>query len=318
MDVLVSIICITYNQEKYIKQAIDSFLMQKTDFDYEIIIGEDCSIDSTKKIIEEYVKKYPQKIKLITSDNNVGFMKNLKRVFEVAKGDYIAICEGDDYWTDEYKLQKQISYMRNHTDCSLCFHNAEILNDINNKIIGSIKNEKENKIYNASEVIDGKGGFIPTQSIVIKKDVIKKLPKWYWTSSVGDYPLQVIASLNGYVYYINENMSIYRTNINTAWTAKYEKSQNNKIIMKNSQGMVDIMNNISTYTYGKYSEEINRVKIPHEINICVLNGNIRGIRRYKNTEYYSKLSKKEKVKMYIKALNPNIYSKIVNIIKMVG
>ena len=107
---LVSIASITYNHEKFIAQAIDSFLMQETDFDFEIIIGEDCSTDDTLKIIKEYKAKYPDIIKLITSESNVGMMTNFIRTLEACSGKYIALCEGDDYWTDTLKLQKQVNF----------------------------------------------------------------------------------------------------------------------------------------------------------------------------------------------------------------
>ncbi|WP_298741187.1 glycosyltransferase [uncultured Chitinophaga sp.] len=119
---LVSITCITYNHEKYIAQAIEGFLMQETSFPYEIIIGEDCSTDNTRKVIGEYVKQYPGLITLITSDENVGARKNGIRVRNAARGKYIAICEGDDYWTDPHKLQKQVDFLEAHPDYVLCYH----------------------------------------------------------------------------------------------------------------------------------------------------------------------------------------------------
>lgn len=105
---LVSVCTITYNHEQYINEAIESFLMQETDFPFEIVIGEDCSTDSTRVIIDEYVAKYPNIIRLITSENNVGMQENGARTILSCIGEYIAFCEGDDYWTDKKKLQIQI------------------------------------------------------------------------------------------------------------------------------------------------------------------------------------------------------------------
>jgi glycosyltransferase involved in cell wall biosynthesis len=119
---LVSITCITYNHEKYIAQAIDGFLMQETSFPYEIIIGEDCSTDNTREIIKRYCRQYPGLIKLVTSDSNVGARRNGIRIRNEAKGKYIAVCEGDDYWTDPHKLQKQVDFLEAHPDHVLCFH----------------------------------------------------------------------------------------------------------------------------------------------------------------------------------------------------
>ncbi len=125
---LVSICSITYNHAPYIRQCLDSMLMQQTDFDYEIIINDDCSTDGTTEIIKEYESKYPHIIKPIYHDENQ-YSKGVrgmfaKFVFPQAQGKYIAICEGDDYWTDPLKLQKQVDFLESHPDYSMCFHNA--------------------------------------------------------------------------------------------------------------------------------------------------------------------------------------------------
>ena len=120
--ITLSICCVTYNHEPYIAQAIEGFLMQKTNFKVEIIIGEDLSTDDTRQIIGAYVSKYPDRINLITSSQNVGGIKNLLRVIEAASGKYIAICDGDDYWTDPLKLQKQVDFLESSQDCIMCCH----------------------------------------------------------------------------------------------------------------------------------------------------------------------------------------------------
>ena len=117
-NIMVSICCITYNQEKYIKDAIEGFLMQKTNFLFEIIIHDDASTDKTADIIREYQQKYPDKIRTILQKENQykKGVRNSYTVFKEAKGKYIAFCEGDDYWIDENKLQKQVNYMEEHED----------------------------------------------------------------------------------------------------------------------------------------------------------------------------------------------------------
>ncbi len=122
---VVSVYTITYNHEKYIAESIDSFLIQETDFPFEIVIGEDCSTDGTRKIIEEYVEKYPNIIKLITSENNVGMQANGQRTMEACKGQYIATCEGDDYWTDKNKLQIQKDFLESNPEYIICYTDVE-------------------------------------------------------------------------------------------------------------------------------------------------------------------------------------------------
>lgn len=126
MKPLVSIVCITYNHEPYLRQALDGFLMQQTTFPLEIILAEDCSIDGTRAICEEYKAKYTDKIRYIRSDANVGAVENEKRAIKAAKGKYIALCEGDDCWTDPMKLQTQVDFMEAHPEYSVTFHRYKI------------------------------------------------------------------------------------------------------------------------------------------------------------------------------------------------
>lgn len=122
IDPVVSICCITYNHEPFIANAIEGFLMQKTVYPYEIIIGDDYSTDKTREIIESYAKHHPELIKIITSDRNVGVIANENRVLTEAKGKYIAFCEGDDFWTNASKLQKQVEFLEKHPEFSVSFH----------------------------------------------------------------------------------------------------------------------------------------------------------------------------------------------------
>lgn len=124
-QILVSIVCITYNHEPYLRQTLDSFLMQKTSFAYEIILAEDCSTDGTRKICEEYAAKYPDIIHYIYRDHNVGYNENEYEAMCAAKGKYIAYCEGDDYWTIPDKLQKQVDFLESHPEYSVCWHRCK-------------------------------------------------------------------------------------------------------------------------------------------------------------------------------------------------
>ncbi|HPD39860.1 MAG TPA: glycosyltransferase, partial [Mesotoga infera] len=121
---LVSVFMITYNHEKYIAQAIESALMQKTDFNYEIVIGEDCSTDRTREIVVDYANRYPEIIKPILHENNVGAKANSESVRKACIGKYVAILEGDDYWIDPLKLQKQVDFLESHPHFSVCFTRA--------------------------------------------------------------------------------------------------------------------------------------------------------------------------------------------------
>jgi len=134
-DPVVSVKMITYNHAPYIAQAIEGVLQQKTDFPFELLIGEDCSTDGTRDIVFEYQKQNPSIIRVITSDKNLGSRKNNLRTAKACRGKYIAYCEGDDYWQYPYKIQKQVEYMESHPECGLVLTDADIYYQKNNKIV---------------------------------------------------------------------------------------------------------------------------------------------------------------------------------------
>jgi len=128
-EITVSVCCITYNQEKYIAQTIEGFLLQKTDFQIEILIGEDYSTDNTRQIIQTYQNKHPKLIKILSGEKNAGGTKNLLNVLNNAKGRYLAFCDGDDFWTDAYKLQRQVDFLRDNQDFVACSHYSRVIDE---------------------------------------------------------------------------------------------------------------------------------------------------------------------------------------------
>ena len=152
---VVSICCITYNHEKYIEETIDSFLMQETDFPFEVVIGEDCSTDNTRKIVEKYKEMYPNIIKLIVSENNVGMQANGQRTMDACKGEYIAACEGDDYWMDAEKLQIQKDFLESNPEYIICYTDVEAFNEngiIQDYIGGATKDLTADELKKATPI----------------------------------------------------------------------------------------------------------------------------------------------------------------------
>ena len=306
--VLVSINCITYNHEKYISKAIESFINQKTNFEYEILIHDDASTDRTAEIIRKYEKKYPQIIKPIYQvENQYSKGKEIlsEFVWPQAKGKYIALCEGDDYWTDIFKLQKQFDYMERNLECTLCFHAAHVVNQDKIQIGKSmlLNNEGDLK-YLAGEM--AVLGFIPTSSQFFRTELIHKIPDWFKTSVVGDYPLQLIMSSHGYAYYINEIMSSYRVGHSGSASSRY-RDMDIKNQKKYIKGFIEILKNFNKYTDNKYYKDVDKAIIQREVQIIILNKNIQKLKTLRYIDYYNSLGIKEKSKLYIRTYLPNIY-----------
>ncbi len=217
--VKVSVAFITYNHETFIRQALDSVLMQKTDFPFEIVIGEDCSTDKTREIIQSYQTKYPEKIKLVTSSSNVGPMPNVVRTYKACKGKYIAILEGDDYWIDPLKLQKQVDLLEAHPEFSMCFTDRSVVDEKGELLKESSVPEKHKRDLEAQNII---GGFTPpTQTVVFKRsylsdDILKGLIKVF----NGDTFLFSLLSVKTKVSYIDQVTAAYRINKQGHYTNK--------------------------------------------------------------------------------------------------
>ena len=166
---LVSICTITYNHEKYIAEALDSFLMQETNFPFEIAIDDDCSTDNAAEVITKYVEKYPNIIKANLREKNIGGMKNFIENTKRAKGKYIALCEGDDYWTNPLKLQKQVDFLESHKEYNMVFHNAEYQDHTEKGVtIKPFNPEEKSRDYTADEILIK--WTIPTASVVCRNE----------------------------------------------------------------------------------------------------------------------------------------------------
>ena len=215
---LLSVVMLAYNHEKMIGQAIESVLQQKTDFPFELIIGEDCSTDNTREIILKYQKQHPQLIRLITSEENVGMTDNTQRVLRMAGGRYVAICEGDDFWCDFNKLQKQIDVMEADPSITLCFHNVRFMYGDGSRTKKQFVWRFRSRYYPVEDVICKGGKFYKVVSAVIRQDVFLDPPDWYLQATVGDWAVSLLAAMQGRIYYLNDVMAVYRSNVPESWS----------------------------------------------------------------------------------------------------
>ena len=221
--VYISCVCLTFNQKDYIRDTIDSFLAQETEYRFEIIIHDDVSTDGTRDILLEYKNKYPSIIKLVLQDENQ--YSQGKRIaplaVEHADGEYIALCEGDDFWIDKHKLQKQIVELENNKNINLVISKAiSLYPDGTTCDFCDLGNER--KVIPFEECILGpKKDFFPTASFFLRKKIFDELPDWFYTDApVGDYYIQLFAAKYNGVIYLPEATTVYRRDAVGSWSSR--------------------------------------------------------------------------------------------------
>ena len=206
---IVSVLMITYGHENYIREAIEGVLMQETNFEVELIIANDCSPDKTAEVIQNILKTHPRAsiINYIKHEKNIGMMPNFIFAMQQCKGKYIALCEGDDYWTEPLKLQKQVDFLEANKEYVLAFHPVQILKPDGAIVEDFITNVPEN--YETIETLASLGNYIHTPSVVFR-NVIKKFPFEFNLSPIGDYFLYMILAEHGKLKCLEDKMCVYR------------------------------------------------------------------------------------------------------------
>ena len=213
---LVSICCITYNHEKFIEQSLDGFVMQKTNFAFEILVHEDASTDNTANIVKEYEKRYPQLFRCVYQTENQFLKQNvlIDILFKMSKGKYIAICEGDDYWNDPYKLQKQVDVLRSDSDCILTFHNT--LDVTQEESIPKYSKGLKDRF----DIQDFVYFFYARTVSMVFRNPEQGWPKQFQYMRIGDWPMAIWLMQYGCARYIPEVMAAYRIHdggVYTTW-----------------------------------------------------------------------------------------------------
>ncbi|MGB8644431.1 MAG: glycosyltransferase [Anaerolineae bacterium] len=204
----ISILMITYNHEKYIAQAIESVLAQETRLEYELVIGEDCSTDRTREIVLDFQRRYPDKIRLLLRDRNLGMQRNFLDTLRACRGKYIAWLEGDDYWLGTDKLQKQADFLDSHPDYAICFHSVSILNE-GHVVEPYLWNELWKKnTFTLEELLVA--DFIPSCSAMFRNGLTPELPDRFFQLGHSDWPIFVLIARHGLIGYIEGRMAVYR------------------------------------------------------------------------------------------------------------
>lgn len=269
----VSVCIMTYNHVGYIKDCLDGVLRQQTNFSFEILLGEDDSKDGTREICLEYANKYPGKIRLFLHhrENNIAINGNPTGLFNSlynlynARGKYMALCEGDDYWTDPQKLQRQLEFMEENEDCSLCYHAAKVTYEDKSRPDQIFKpfNVNTLKKFTLTEFIasiDGLG--ITTASVLFHLDLFKDIPDWLFKTPYGDACLKLIAGYRGLLGYIGgEPMSLHRRVTPGSWSSNIHSKEWYIQRIKNRIAHYNLFSEYSNHEFDRQINRANRRKI---------------------------------------------------------
>jgi len=205
---LVSVISITHNQEDFVGQAVNSVMAQQTNFDYELVVGDDISTDGTRALLTALQAEYPHRIHLRFSDEHLGPLVNFARTYQACRGTYVATLDGDDYWIDPAKLQKQVDLLESRPDHAMCFHSAYVVRDDDALSAPVFRPRPQKSEYDLNDML--KYNFIATCSPLYRRALYESLPNWYYAAPVYDWPLDVLYAMRGTIGYIDEPMAAYR------------------------------------------------------------------------------------------------------------
>jgi glycosyltransferase involved in cell wall biosynthesis len=246
----VSIIVTSFNHQHYITDCLDAILLQKTNFDFEVILGDDASSDDTAIIMQSYAKRLPTIFHFFPAEKNLGITGNLERCLNEAKGEFIAICEGDDYWIDEYKLQKQVDFLEQHSDCSMCFNNKILrYENKNNYKLGIQQAQIGNNYYKTlSDLI--KENFIGNFSCCMYRNrIVKKINPDIYKLSIADWMFNMACAEFGPIGYIEQWMSVYRIHQKGAWSGLSAR--------KKAKDVLELIPQYDAFFEHKYTEQFN-------------------------------------------------------------
>ena len=300
-DMMVSVYCLAYNQENYIRSALEGFVTQKTNFPYEVLVHDDASTDKTAEIIREYAEKYPHIIKPIFQTRNQysqGINITQTHIRPRVTGKYIAVCEGDDYWCDANKLQKQVDFMEAHPEYSACVHNTRMINQ---------KTGKETILYPDREydivpemVIPNPGIVCHTTSFFYRSKYLFSRPGFLTAiTGVGDYPLTIYLAMEGKIHYFPEVMSVYRIYSQGSWTNRMQRDRS--MAVRTQTQFIQMLKMADEYSQGRYRGIFAEAIALREYKLLKAKGENKAAIQH---PYFKRANRQEKLKMYAKVCFP--------------
>jgi glycosyltransferase involved in cell wall biosynthesis len=218
---LVDVNMVTYNHGKFVAEAIESVLAQQTNFRYRLLIGDDYSTDNTRAIVSDYLEKYPERIEIFFAAKHNG-IKHRERVgiklLEFSTAKYVAWLDGDDYWTNPHKLQRQVDFLESHPDFVISFHNTEVRYEDGKQESWNYCSPTQQGTSTLEDLLVR--NFMATSAAVFRRDSLGDLPDWFYKLTMGDWIIHILNAQNGKIGYLNEVMSVYRIQQSGLWSTQ--------------------------------------------------------------------------------------------------
>jgi glycosyltransferase involved in cell wall biosynthesis len=249
-DIKVSVCMTTYNHERYIAQAVESVLAQRLDFPIELVIGEDCSTDGTREIVQSLARQHPDRIRLRLSEKNMGGQGNFLATFALCRGQYVARLDGDDYWTCADKLQRQVDALDAHPEWVICFHPCACSYEDGMQGIPLYPLHWTKPVATVDDLFSC--NFLPTSSVVFRNGLVTAFPDWFRDLRIGDWPLNILHAVHGDIGFLPEVMSVYRIHKSGVWSSASEAE---RIV-----SIFELLGAIDHHFAGKYTRSINEYR----------------------------------------------------------
>lgn len=313
-EIMVSISCITYNHAPYIRQCLDGFLMQKTNFNFEVLIHDDASIDGTTEIIKEYETRYPDIIKPMYEEENQ-WVKGRRgsKVFNFprAKGKYIAMCEGDDYWIDPLKLQKQVDFLENNPNCQLLTHGAKLIEASTSRLLKNHVISSKVSYFSIKDAILGYGHKTCTMTFMFRRGIVENLPSYVTIAPCSDYVIPILAASYGDICNIPDIMASHRVLVSKSMTNEWKEDFNKR--KEYNYRFERMLSEIDLHTNHKFSEYIEIERLGLWFRSYMINGDIELLKDSRYKKYLKTLSFRERFISYLKIYFPTFYKIFKNI-----
>ena len=309
--IMVSIVCNAYNQEKYIRDALDGFIAQKTNFSFEILVHDDASTDSTPDIIREYEEKYPELVKPIYQKENQWSQKicpSRNHQAPRVKGKYVAICEGDDYWTDPEKLQKQFDFLEanpEYTMCTCSVYWQNMRTGVREQQ-GCIAQDTD---LSMEELIEEKNGRIfQMASIFVRADLWVNWPSWGRLFPIGDYPLNLHAAAHGKVRMLADTMAVYRYYSEGSWTMRMDNDERRVVV---HQRMIEGLNAFNEATEYRYQEAVTKRIKKHKYSCALVSHDYAALKSDELKDMYASRPFLNRMSDRIRCKHPKFYQTVL-------